>query len=562
MKSLGWVLSYLGTAQARRNARILVALLIVLALFTGIYSAIFHVLMEREGQRYSWPTAVYWTLVTMSTLGFGDITFTSDTGRLFSVVVLLSGSVFILVLLPFTFIQFVFLPWVEARQRARAPRHLDEATRGHVVLTGLGPIEQALIRRLDRAGIGYVAVVEDVDEALRLHDDGFRVMVGELDDPETYRAARAEQAALVAATQSDTTNTNTIFTVREISESVTLVATANSAASVDILELAGADEVLEVGELLGAALARRVVGPSGRCQVIGRFGDLLVAEAAVPPDLAGHTLAESGLRDRTGLTVGGVWERGVLSVARPDTVLSPSGMLVLAGSADQLAAYDAGFTPAEVVTGSAVIVIGGGRVGRAAARALGEAGVEHRVIEQEPDRVREPSVYILGDAAEREVLDAAGIDRARSVIITTHDDDVNVYLTIYCRRLRPDVQIIARARLDRNVSTLHRAGADAVLSYASTGAHAVWNVLSRGDTLQLAEGLEVFRTPVPAALDRRTIGSANIREDTGCTVVATVEGGSYRVNPPADEVLPAGGELVLIGDDDSEDRFLHRYPPA
>ena len=49
------------------------------------------------------------------------------------------------------------------------------------------------------------------------------------------------------------------------------------------------------------------------------------------------------------------------------------------------------------------------------------------------------------------------------MVITTHDDDVNVYLAIYCRRLRPDIAIVARANLDRNVSTLYRAGADAVL---------------------------------------------------------------------------------------------------
>ena len=54
------------------------------------------------------------------------------------------------------------------------------------------------------------------------------------------------------------------------------------------------------------------------------------------------------------------------------------------------------------------------------------------------------------------------------MLVTTHDDDINVYLTLYCRRLGPDLQIISRANLDRNVSTLHRAGADAVLSYATT----------------------------------------------------------------------------------------------
>ena len=98
MKSLGWVLSVIGRPFRRRDVRTFVWLCVALLVMIGVYSALFHEIMEYEGQRYSWPTAVYWTIVTMSTLGFGDITFTSDLGRLFSVVVLVTGAAFILVL--------------------------------------------------------------------------------------------------------------------------------------------------------------------------------------------------------------------------------------------------------------------------------------------------------------------------------------------------------------------------------------------------------------------------------------------------------------------------------
>jgi voltage-gated potassium channel len=152
---------------------------------------------------------------------------------------------------------------------------------------GVGPIEDSLIRRLDRAGTPYAALVADLDEALRLHDRGYKVMVGALDDPETFRAAGVDRAGLVLATAADTTNANIVFTVREISEAVTVVATAASAASVDILELAGCDHVLQLGEMLGTAVARRVLAPDGRTRVIGEFGELLVAEALTPAALAG-----------------------------------------------------------------------------------------------------------------------------------------------------------------------------------------------------------------------------------------------------------------------------------
>ena len=49
---------------------------------------------------------------------------------------------------------------------------------------------------------------------------------------------------------------------------------------------------------------------------------------------------------------------------------------------------------------------------------------------------------------------------AEGGFVTTNDDATNIYLTIYCRRLRPNMQIISRSTMERNVTTLHRAGAD------------------------------------------------------------------------------------------------------
>jgi Trk K+ transport system NAD-binding subunit len=239
-------------------------------------------------------------------------------------------------------------------------------------------------------------------------------------------------------------------------------------------------------------------------------------------------------------------------------VLHAQNVLVLAGSKEQLDSYDRAYGVDD--PGRApVVIVGGGRVGRAAARALATADIPYRIVEQLPERIRDTETYVLGDAAEREVLDAAGLNDARSVMITTHDDDVNVYLTIYCRRLRPDIQIIARACAERNFSTLHRAGADAVLSYASTGANAIWNVLSSDNTLQLAEGLDVFRVRVPSTLAGHTMEEARLRERTGCTVVGIVRDGRLEPSPDAHVPIPSDAELILIGETEAELTFLNTY---
>lgn len=584
MKFLTTLIAALSARETEGSFRALGRLVAVIVVSVAVFSIGFHEVMALEGRAFSWWSSVYWTVVTMSTLGYGDITFTSDLGRVYSLIVLLAGSVLILVLLPFTFIQVVYLPWRAAARRAGAPRQLPESTREHVILTELDPISEALIGRLAAAGVDYVLLVEDVEQGLALHDEGYRVAVGALDDPDTYRRVRAPQAALLFTSRTDQSNTNIVSTLREVAADVPAVATARSEDAVDILELVGADRVLRPGELLGAAFARRTLPPTARSSAVARFHDLVVAEAtAAGTELVGRSLADLRLRQRFGVTVVALWERGRLELGTPASVVEDHSILVLVGSQEEIDAYDAAVgreaegladdTEAEergdpaapgslhdaAATGG-VIVLGGGRVGRAAARALLAAGSPVSIVDHDAARSHvEGAHHVIGDAADRDVLHEAGIDRASAVLVTTHDDDTNIYLTLYGRRLSPDIELLARVNSDRNLGTMHRAGADVVLSYASTGATEVWNVLRGESTLLLAEGLLLFRVPVPEELAGRRLRDTHVRAETGCNVVGVVEHGRTETSVDPDTVLPRAGDLVLIGTDEAEEAFLRRY---
>ncbi|NLF72599.1 MAG: hypothetical protein GX575_26490 [Candidatus Anammoximicrobium sp.] len=69
----------------------------------------------------------------------------------------------------------------------------------------------------------------------------------------------------------------------------------------------------------------------------------------------------------------------------------------------------------------------------------------------------------------------------------------------------------------------------------------------------------MFRIPLPAALVGRTLADSGVREETGCNVVAVVQGGQFNVNPEALQPLPAEAELVVIGDLESETRFFGKF---
>lgn len=553
-----------GVVRRRRpGLKLLVAGMAMVAL----YAAGFLAIMAAEGRSYSWISALYWAITTMSTLGYGDVVFESDLGRLYSMLVLASGVVFLLVLLPFFVIQYVVNPWLDRRETARMPRKIPQALRDHVILVGQGAVTHAFMARAERSQVPAVVVLEDPVSAGRLHDQGQQVVVGPLDSAQTYRNAGADRARLVASTLSDTANTNVAFTVRSVSGEVGIAVTAEKWASVDVLGLAGADHVLQLGAVLGREMAGRVLGSTGRVHRIGSFGRTVIAEVAVGgTELVGRTLGEATAEITSCVRILAVMRKGRLRQLRPDQTIAEGTVLVLAGESEELAAFDARFA-VEHRSEDPVIILGGGRVGRAASRALSEDGIPNTIVEQLPGRVENSagalegtSSYrvVHGDAADYRLLREAGLESASGILVTPHDDDLNVYLTLYCRRLRPELQIVSRASYERNVATLYRAGADTVLSYATIGATELWNDAGLSHRVLVAEGNELFLVPCPQTLVRRSVRNADVHERTGCHVVAVAdEHGTLSYDT---ERIDAGtAQLLLLGDRHAERLFRQTY---
>jgi hypothetical protein len=106
----------LASRQRRRNARVLLGFILFAMAVITVDTFLCELLMWRfEGQTHSWMAALYWVLSTMTTLGVGDIVFVSDVfvsdiGRLFTSFVLISGIVLFLIVLPFSFIRYFYVP--------------------------------------------------------------------------------------------------------------------------------------------------------------------------------------------------------------------------------------------------------------------------------------------------------------------------------------------------------------------------------------------------------------------------------------------------------------------
>lgn len=561
MKYLGSQLNYFfNTRRNKTDVKKLMRFVGILLVMYVTFSILFHYVAAYEGKDHSWVTGFYWTIVTMSTLGFGDIVFHTDLGKLFSMVVLFSGVIFLLVMLPFTFIQFFYAPWMESVNQARAPKKVDEGVKDHIIISELNPITEQLIHKLSIHNIDYVLLEQDLNKALDLADREYRVINRDATEEASYEYLNIDRASMVVASGPDTVNTNITFTAKEKNKSVKVIAMADHEDSVDILELSGADKVIMIADILGRAMARRTLGGDARVHVIGHIDQLVIGEAlAQGTPLVGKRLMESRLRELTGVSVVGVWERGEFFTASPETLIGERTVLVIAGSVSQLRTYDELFSIYHA-SDEPVIIIGGGRVGRAAARALSERKVDYRVVDKNPALFDDDDKHITGDAADRDVLLRAGIKQAHSVLITTHDDNMNIYLAIYCRRLNPDIQIICRSTFDKNTRTMQRAGADFVMSYASMGSNAIFNILEGQDVIVLAEGINIFNHKVTGSLEGKTILQCGIREKSNCTIVAiNCPTGGMIIGPDPAHRLTRDQELILIGSPQAEEVFLGHF---
>jgi voltage-gated potassium channel len=552
--------------ETRENLAALLKYLGFLVLMVTVYAVLFHLIMNRvEGQEHSWITGFYWTLVVMTTLGFGDITFTSDIGRLFSMVVLVSGVVFLLVMLPFLFIRLFYAPWLESRVRLRAPREVPAATSGHVIITEYDAVASGLVDRLDAAGIRYFIVEPDPARAARFVSDDLSVIAGENDSRTTYERLQTSAARLVVANCEDTTNTNITLTVREVAPQVHVAAVVEEDDSVDILQLSGATTVLPLKRQLGESLANRVETGRAEAHVIGSFHDVQIAELPVRDTLlAGVLVRETRLRELTGLSVVGLWERGRLEPAFPHTEIRPDAVVVVAGTAVQIRALDE--LIAREGPPAPVLVIGAGKVGQAAARALKQKGLAVCALDRDEKALATlaPDVDEIhaGDAADRQTIERAGIGRAASVLLTTNDDAMNIYLAVYCRKLNPDLRIVSRITHERNVEAIHRAGADFVLSYTSLGVDSIMSLVNGGATVTLGEGVRLFEVPVPLSLAGQPLSLTGIGSRTGLSVVAIQHQQNLTTQLTGETVLTKGGTLVMLGNTDQRQQFAEAFEKA
>jgi len=216
-----------------------------------------------------------------------------------------------------------------------------------------------------------------------------------------------------------------------------------------------------------------------------------------------------------------------------------------------------------------VILAGLGRVGGQAALELKEAGVPFVVMDPSPAASRRTEergyLWVQGDATEDEVLESAGVRRARGLIATTANDATNMYIVLSARVLNPTLYIVSRAVDDTSVAKLIRAGANRAISPYAIGGHRLAHLILSPTVVDFFEtalrkgnealNIEDLAVSADSRILGRTLGDIDIRQATGATVLAILREGTPLVNPGSDLVLASGDRLLALGTSDQLERL-------
>jgi len=215
--------------------------------------------------------SVYFVIVTIATVGYGDITPLSPEAKWFSLSVILLGTG------AFTAaIGALVVPAIESRMAAAFGNMTASELKlleDHVLVLGYGDITESLLEELPEE-VDVVVVTPDADVASRLNDHDVNVVTDDPTDEETLLEARIDAArGVVVATRDDARDVLAILAARGANPDVRIVAAANHAKHVEKLRQVGADEVISPMTIGGRLLGRSVLGRPADETLLGRPTD-------------------------------------------------------------------------------------------------------------------------------------------------------------------------------------------------------------------------------------------------------------------------------------------------
>ncbi len=278
--------------------------------------------------------SLYMTVISVSTVGFGEIHPLSTPGRLFTIFVIFSGVG--LFGLAFAKISQGFihrqLNWLF--QGGRMNEQISKLS-GHTIVCGFGRLSRISSEELKKADQPIVIIDRDTERAQAAREAGFMTIVGDASDDDVLIMAGVMRAArLLTLLPKASENLYVILTARELNEHLYIVSRAEEDSDDKRLRRAGANRVISPYRIGGMKIAESLIRPyvSEFIDLASSSAELQLEEIPVPPTspLSGMSLRDFGVRRKTNIIIAAIVSKDGQTMFNPsgDTVIEPGSTLI------------------------------------------------------------------------------------------------------------------------------------------------------------------------------------------------------------------------------------------
>lgn len=293
-----------------------------------------------------WPAidAFYMTVITISTVGFGEIRAMSNTGRLFTAVLIVSG----VGAAAYTFSSVAdYIVAGELRGVLRRQRMENRIRKleNHYIVCGYGRVGMQVAQELSHSRVELVLIDLANERFADLDAAGVLRVIGNASEDGVLQQAGIEKAAgLCACLPDDADNVFVTLTARTLNPKLTIISRANTSENERKLRIAGADHVINPYSISGHRMARQLMHPNvvEFMDVVMRRGhvEMLIEEIRVSNEstVQDKTIAECDIRQRTGANILAVRRPGgkTFTSLAGDFVLQAGDVMIALGTPEQL----------------------------------------------------------------------------------------------------------------------------------------------------------------------------------------------------------------------------------
>lgn len=286
------------------------------------------------GEGYTPLEALYMTVITITTVGFGEVRPLSEAGQLFTTFLIIAGFGSMGFAAHTVFEAFLD-NMLSGTLEERNMKKKIEQLRAHYIICGYGRVGSVSAEHFNKAAADFVVIESDTELCEEIRKKGFLYVSGDAINEETLLAAGIKSAGgLLAVLPSDPDNLFVALTARELNPTLHIIARAEEPASGKKLLRAGADSVISPFITAGREIAGNMLATTGKPVVADAVSGMVRVEprwisVGEGSGMAGRNIAE--ISENMGYEVLGLRRRGrdVLSPDAGEQVLCGDTLLVI-----------------------------------------------------------------------------------------------------------------------------------------------------------------------------------------------------------------------------------------